>query len=424
MDNVPQHWNVIQDTSAPPATTYPVRVDSQKRLTYSNGTAIAPINMGTAPVDTYPSGTLLNVAAGNVNITAATNVVSPVAVLNEYTGTTSNTATLSASVIVSRDASVVGTLGQIQGVRCNQTIVGTFSDSSALTAGTFSNFLGGAAPPGFLSGNCGIIRGVNGIGLTARTPNGNLLFSNPTITRLCGGEFTSWDLQGLTIPTNATGLISTVCGALVRSGLAGNSSLLPTGVVVSNNTALYVQPNDMHAGCVNNASIIINGSASGAQNNLGIWFNTNTSGVANGIVFGVARDTSFWRGGTGQLLTQGDWSSKHYICSSTPTISAGTGAGTAPTITISGTDHGFAISVIPGAGPATSATIATITFGATWPGTAPMAVCSEVNAATASLAVAARPFISTISTTTLTFKSNGTALTAGVLYQWRFVVMH
>lgn len=51
---------------------------------------------------------------------------------------------------------------------------------------------------------------------------------------------------------------------------------------------------------------------------------------------------------------------------STPTVAAGAGAGTGPTISIIGTDRGGYITITPGTIPSASSTVATISFGGTW----------------------------------------------------------
>lgn len=102
--------------------------------------------------------------------------------------------------------------------------------------------------------------------------------------------------------------------------------------------------------------------------------------------------------------------------SSTPTIVAGAGAGTSPTISISGTDLGFRIALTTGTAPSTG-TIATVTFNRPY-GSAPFVAIGERNANSAGLAV--RPYATT-STTALTL-SIGTALSASTQYIWEFIL--
>lgn len=64
----------------------------------------------------------------------------------------------------------------------------------------------------------------------------------------------------------------------------------------------------------------------------------------------------------------------HVICPGTaPGIAGGTGAGTTPTLSVSGSDVAGTISITTGSGPATSATVVTITFNTAY-ATAPRAV--------------------------------------------------
>lgn len=111
----------------------------------------------------------------------------------------------------------------------------------------------------------------------------------------------------------------------------------------------------------------------------------------------------------------------------TPTIAAGTGAGTGPTISITGVDSNGYISVTTGSAPATSATIATVTFASSAYGSAPRTVIlTPANAATAALAVAAQAVVIQANITTAVFvvTSGGTALAATTAYQWYYSVLN
>ena len=70
----------------------------------------------------------------------------------------------------------------------------------------------------------------------------------------------------------------------------------------------------------------------------------------------------------------------------TPSITPSTGAGTSPTISISGSDCGGKISLTPGTSPSGSGVIATITFAQAW-ASAPSVVLTPGNASTASIAL-------------------------------------
>lgn len=167
------------------------------------------------------------------------------------------------------------------------------------------------------------------------------------------------------------------------------------------------------------------GGFSGGSNNYGIWMASNTADAGSGICLGLTPDTFMWRGASGQLLTPGDWASRHYLCTSTPTVAAGAGAGFGASASITGTDHGFVVTLITGTTATTSATIFVVTFGAAWTGSAPSVTMSPGNANTAALyGVAGKlPFVSSVSTTGLIGTSSTTALSDSTTYIFRFTAM-
>ncbi len=209
-------------------------------------------------------------------------------------------------------------------------------------------------------------------------------------------------------------VVTSARGLVARAVLYGQNATIGTAVGIDIADCLNCTPTTQ-----TNLRIA---AATRATTNRAVHINSNSTGTGAGICFGTTGDTSFWRGAANQLLTQGDWNTRHYLSSSTPTVAAGAGAGTGPTIAISGSDHGFTLTLTTGSAPSTSSTIATITWGSSWT-LGPSASFSPGNAATAALAVAAHPFISTISTASLVFTSNGTALGATTQYIWRFTVM-
>jgi hypothetical protein len=99
----------------------------------------------------------------------------------------------------------------------------------------------------------------------------------------------------------------------------------------------------------------------------------------------------------------------------TPTAVAGTGAGTTPTITISGNEVSHSVTVITGTGPAgTNATIATISMPSTVTG---KPVFSPANAATALLYGLTMVYMDSADAGYV-IKSGTTALTATTTYKW------
>jgi hypothetical protein len=106
----------------------------------------------------------------------------------------------------------------------------------------------------------------------------------------------------------------------------------------------------------------------------------------------------------------------------TPTYTAGTGAGTAPTITVTGTDLSGNVSVLTGAAPAgTNATIVTITFNSAY-GTAPYVILQPANALTALLSGVSGVYV-TSGTGTFLIVSGSTALTTLTTYSWNYTVV-
>lgn len=108
--------------------------------------------------------------------------------------------------------------------------------------------------------------------------------------------------------------------------------------------------------------------------------------------------------------------------STTPTSSAGTGAGTSPTITVTGSELSGTIQVLTGTSPSASATIVTITIPTAVQGTNNGVVISPANATTANLAVANNVFAAMASTTTFTLTSTG-ALTGATTYKWNYALI-
>jgi hypothetical protein len=108
--------------------------------------------------------------------------------------------------------------------------------------------------------------------------------------------------------------------------------------------------------------------------------------------------------------------------SGSPTIGGSTGAGTSPTVSVTGSDVAGLITVTPGSSPATSATVATVTYNTSY-GTAPNAVSlTPANAAAAALSGNASVYLSASNAGTFVITSGSTALTASTQYKWWYQV--
>jgi len=117
--------------------------------------------------------------------------------------------------------------------------------------------------------------------------------------------------------------------------------------------------------------------------------------------------------------TPADQSGKSYYV--LPTIAAGTGAGTSPTVSVSGNDAAGVVSVTTGTTPAASAVVATVTFGTAYP-TNSFVVLEPANAATAALAVTAQAYV-TSTKTSFALNTGSTGLTGSTAYKWNYLVL-
>lgn len=107
--------------------------------------------------------------------------------------------------------------------------------------------------------------------------------------------------------------------------------------------------------------------------------------------------------------------------SSTPSIAGGTGAGTSPTLGISGTDQDGLIVITTGTVPAGStATVVTVTFTSAFPNNTFIQL-TPGNITTAALSGVTQVY-ATGSTTTFSIISNVTGLTAATVYSWFYHV--
>ena len=159
--------------------------------------------------------------------------------------------------------------------------------------------------------------------------------------------------------------------------------------------------------------------------------NQNTTGTAAGLssILPVAN------GGTGVTTSSGSGSIvlnsgaalinptiNHAIgSSSTPSIAAGSGAGTGPTLSIAGTDLGFKVSLTTGTATTSSSVLFTVTFNAAY-GASPYAVFSSSDTAAASISVSSQLY-STTTATTFTLNCGAIALNSSTLYVWNVILV-
>ncbi|MEO7212664.1 hypothetical protein [Mucilaginibacter sp.] len=110
--------------------------------------------------------------------------------------------------------------------------------------------------------------------------------------------------------------------------------------------------------------------------------------------------------------------------SSAPTITAGTGAGTSPTVSVSGNDIAATVTITTGTSPTASATVATVTFNTAF-GAAPKLALFPSNGPAIELASTSRVFADEASTTTTTatLKVGAGGLAASTTYKFTLIAI-
>lgn len=109
---------------------------------------------------------------------------------------------------------------------------------------------------------------------------------------------------------------------------------------------------------------------------------------------------------------------------SAPGIAAGTGAGTSPTISVTGSDMAGTITLTTGTLPTLSATVATVTYNVAY-GIKPRVVLTPVNSNAALLSGVTMIFVNDASSSNSAFvlTAGTTALTAATAYTWYYQVI-
>lgn len=216
------------------------------------------------------------------------------------------------------------------------------------------------------------------------------------------------------ISGGATGTITNTIGMQILS---------PVGLGGGVTNCIGLDINTMNIAATNNYGIRLAPAVNGVTRNYGIWFASNDANTGSGIVFGASGDAVIYRGATAQLYTPGDWMTRHYLCNSTPTISVGASSGTAPSVSITGTDHGFTVTLTTGTTATANGILFTVTWGAPWTSLAPSVTWSAGNSTTNELAVGTIPYISTVTATAMAFKAGTVALADATTYVFRFTAM-
>ncbi len=149
------------------------------------------------------------------------------------------------------------------------------------------------------------------------------------------------------------------------------------------------------------------------------WALTHIGGCGFPLTLDVTAATSM----LGNIFTGTIVSAQHFsgLTTSAPSIAAGTGAGTGPTLALNSNSNDLSgyVSVTTGSSPAASATVATLTFGTAY---ATLAKCGlwPANAAASALSGTGQAYIPVGSNSAFAITSGATALAATTLYTWGY----
>lgn len=159
-------------------------------------------------------------------------------------------------------------------------------------------------------------------------------------------------------------------------------------------------------------------------------YNLYMDGTAQNYLFGktgigAVSDGASALNVTGTVTVTGTEKQTHIQgTSSAPTIAAGAGAGTAPTVSVTGNDTAMQVTVTTGTLPTgTNAVVATVTYNSTYAST-PHPIFSVANSNSALLSAASMVNMDGASTTTFTITAGTTALTAATTYVWNIYTIN
>src|ERR1035437_704222 len=154
----------------------------------------------------------------------------------------------------------------------------------------------------------------------------------------------------------------------------------------------------------------------------------STSGVSGGNIVPVAVVVTGVTTITSIADARTPWFSRggHSLAGvGTPTIAAGPGAGTTPSVAVAGSDQAGLITITTGTTPTASAVVATLTFGQAFAATPRAVNLIPASSTAAGLSGSAQvwPDAAGLSTTAFTLNVGGTALTAATTYKWFYTVI-
>lgn len=297
-----------------------------------------------------------------------------------------------------------GTRFQLDQQATGVTTVGGFSGSSQTNGATIS---GSTITYGPADGtNPGMVS------TGAQTIAGAKSFSNAIYL---GGTYSA----GFSAQLTMTGNVSVQDGSTSRGAwlnlISGNTVTDGSGGgTISGNSAAYLGGQTFAATAATTytdaATLWVNGPPTSG---------TNVT-ITNPWAFRVNSGNSYFNGNVFGSNSS-DINISHFIGNSgTPGIAGGAGAGTGPTVSITGTDQSGVISITTGTTPSASAAVATITYNYAYPNNS-FPSLTPANAATALLSGVTMVYTSG-STTNFVINSGTTALTTLTTYSWYYNV--
>ncbi len=223
-----------------------------------------------------------------------------------------------------------------------------------------------------------------------------------SITNAANNVFTLGALNGGTITTSTLNLEANnaAAGIHVWSG-DSNGGRIYYYAAVTGGANLIHSFKSAFSGSIRQTAILDSfiSTQSGSNGTTGYRFGLNRSGASNtGIDYAFTGGTN---GATSFSMTFGGFLRTTHIggLSAAPTIAANAGAGTSPTVSISGTDMSGTITVTTGTSPTANTAIATVTFNSAY--TAAPRVAGNPgakNPTTAQLSAHSPPFYKTTNT--------------------------
>lgn len=366
-------------------------------ISYDNSTYLTANQTITLSGDVTGSGATAitaSLSAAQPNITSATNLVS--------------IGTLTAGAVPS--SLITGTLGVSHG----GTGFGLIT-SGYVPYATGTNVLGSSANLTFDGSSLFSIGSGNTGGFTSRI-NGNSLFQIQN--RSLAGDFQNVYGNGQT-EIECTNNFGTLTGLIL-----GTKTTAPLGLGYNNHIyfnmstggRIYLGDQGTVSGTNTSATAQLHfaaGATSASGSPLKFTAGSDLSSGEEGAVnYSTGKQLSMWMGATPIKV--------RIAGTGKPTIAAGTGAGTSPTLSVSATstDGRMNITVTTGTLPTLSASVFTVTFNQTW-GSVPVVTFSPANNNAASLTGVSMVFMDAgASTTTFICTAGTTALTAATTYVW------